>query len=229
MSAARKADSRRGAKKAKRQTVLIFGEDENDTKSIRELLTAMLPNLDGKIKNFARPPILIKDANPSDVPSRAQAIATLIEVEQVSSDVICVFAHEDCDKIEPAHEELAAKIETALADQGHHVHAVAPAWEMETWWFQWPDALVQVRPGWRSVDQYKNRNLGKIADSKEELRRALRPRGRTKVRDYSETDGPRIAQAVRELGIVSDRQGLCASFERFVESARSCDHGLDRM
>jgi len=219
----RKGASKRSHAVAEKPVVLVFGESEHDTRALAELLVALCPTLQGMVRPRSRPPILVKDAKVGDIPGRAQAIAALIDAERVTCDVVCVFAHEDCDAVEPAHEGVARKIENAMAAKGYHVHAVAPAWEMETWWFQWPEALAAYRPTWRRVTNVANRDLGRIENAKEELRRALRPAGSaSRTRDYSETDSPGIAERVRRLGVVRNPQGRSASFQRFVQSVDGC-------
>lgn len=213
---------RRGGSPKRRQVVLIFGEDPNDTKSIRELFLALCPGFSGTVKPLARPPILLRDAQPVDLENRVARVAALIEAEQAVADVVCVFAHEDCDECEPAHSALAKRIQDAFASSGHHVHAVAPAWELETWWFLWPGAVRTYRPSWATLEAYAGRDLGRIRDSKEELRRALRPQGQRRTRDYRESDAPGIAGKVRELGVVDQLEAQSASFRDFREAARAC-------
>ena len=204
--------------------VLVFGEDENDTHFLAELLVALCPEMQGMVKAFRRPPILIKDADSRRVPDRATAIASLVDAEATSADVVCVFAHEDCDDLEPAHEALSQKIEAAFAQEGYHVHAVTPAWETEAWLFLWPEAVAAYRGKWRSLDAYRGRNVGLIVDAKETLTRALRPTGRDRasVRDYRESDAPGIGARVREMGIADDPRGRSASYDRFRASVTSC-------
>lgn len=178
----------------------------------------------GRVKAFRRPPILIKDSDSRSMPSRVTTIARLIDAEATQADVVCVFAHEDCDAVEPAHEAVALKIEEAFARQGYHVHAVAPAWESEAWLFLWPDAVNQHMSKWRSLDNYRGREVGRISDAKETLTRALRPtgRGHGNVRDYRESDAPEIARHVRELGLANSPAGRSASYDRFRASVETC-------
>lgn len=211
-----------GKKKGKK--ILVFGEDENDTKTIAELLGALCPEAIGIILPFRRPPILFKDAATRDLPSRVEVIASLIEAERTQWDVICVFAHEDCDDFEPAHDALGQKIESAFAEAGYQVHAVTPAWETEAWLFLWPEAVAAHRAGWRSLDRFRGRDVGRIKDAKEELRRALRPigKGAGNPREYRESDAPAIAAKVREMGLADSPGGRSASYSRFVETVATC-------
>jgi hypothetical protein len=208
------------------QKVLIFGEDANDTKVIAELLVALFPELEGKTKPLRKPPILIKDAASRDVPDRVDVIIGLIDAEMTTADVICVFAHEDCDAVEPAHLALADKIESAFSSCGRHVHAVTPAWEMEAWLLLWPAAFSKYRPRWAPIDKYKGRDVGKIGNAKQELTHALRPSGKGHtVPDYRESDAPEIARIVRESGWARSPAGRSDSYRRFMAAAIHCCEG----
>lgn len=99
---------------ARKKVILVFGEDTHDTTSIKELLLAANPSLDGMIKPMRRPPILLRDCRLEDVAARVATIADVIDAERSTAEVIAVLAHEDCDNVEPAHERLASKIEEAF-------------------------------------------------------------------------------------------------------------------
>ena len=188
----------KGRRKPRNRVALVFGEDSTDTEAIKELIYAAVPNLDIPIKP-QREPMILRDIPVEQIPSKAQTIVDTINAELVSNEVVSVFVHQDCDRIEPAHEELATRIEEGFRVAGRAVHAVVPAWELETWWFLWPDAPQNVVRHWNSLAKYKNRNLGLIENSKEELRAALRPKrkGGSPVRDYRTSDGAEIARAIR--------------------------------
>ncbi len=186
----------------------MFGEDDNDRASIKILLEALRPDLAQRIQTRRQPLVLIKNANPAEVPDRAQRIADVVEAERVRNDIGCVFAHEDCDEVEPAHEKVAVKIEQALKAAGCDAHAVAPAWEMEAWWFLFPDAVQKANPSWRKPDDYIGKNVGMIRNAKEELKRRVTPPGaKPDFRDYLESDSPRIASQVSALGLAERPQG----------------------
>ena len=213
------------ASRARPRRVLVFGEDENDTKFLAELLVALCPELLGKVKAFRRPPVLLKATDSRQVPGRVARIASLVAAERTTADVLCIFAHEDCDAVEPAHESLALKIETAFAAAGCHVHAVTPAWETESWLFLWPEAVATYRRGWASLEKYRGRDVGRIVDAKEVLTRALRPpgnRGQSGTRDYRESDAPEIAKRIAELGLAATPGGKSGSYDRFRESVATC-------
>ena len=64
-----------------------------------------------------------------------------------------------------------------------------------------PDALHATRGCWRSVN-YGSKNVGIIANSKERLRRDLRPKkNANECPDYIERDSVKLASKVLELQI----------------------------
>lgn len=212
------------ARRARRQAqILVFGEDENDTKVIAALVRAACPSLEASIKTFRRPPVMVRDAKPQQLPDRVAQIAALIDAEAVHSDILAIFLHEDCDAVEPAHMPLASKIEAAFNKVGYDVIGVAPAWETETWLFQWPEAVAAHRSKWRSLASYKGRNVGLIVDAKEELVRALRPTGlaASSVRDYRESDAPAIALQSVASGEALAPAARSASFSAFITQAQA--------
>lgn len=210
--------------RAKRKTiVLVYGEDESDRASIKTLLEALRDDLRGCIETRRQPLVLIKNANPKDVPERAQLIAAAIKAERVKNDVGCVFAHEDCDEVEPSHEKAAEKIEGALKNAGCDAHAVTPAWEMEAWWFLFPDAVQKANPSWRKPDDYVGKHVGMIRNAKEELKRCVKPpKAKPTFRGYQESDAPKIAQQVKVLKLAESPQATSGSYARFRASASAC-------
>jgi hypothetical protein len=212
---------RSDARSAKASIVLVFGEDDHDRECIRVLLEGLRPDLRRRVQKRRQPLVLIKDANPTDVPDRAKRIALAVSAER--NPVASIFAHEDCDAVEPAHERVAAKIEAALRAAGLEAHAVAPAWEMEAWWFLWPDAVKAAFPSWRAPDDHVGRNVGMIRNAKEELRRRVTPRdARRAFIGYRESDAPAIAAKVVALGLLHTPKATSDSYSRFVRSAAAC-------
>jgi microcystin degradation protein MlrC len=103
----RKDTERHG--KAKPSRVLVFGESPNDTAAIRELAEALKPSLVGRIQTRRRPLVLIRNATPDKVPSRAAKIIAVVLAEIENSPVCGVFAHEDCDGTEPKDVAVARR------------------------------------------------------------------------------------------------------------------------
>lgn len=206
--------------------MVIFGESENDTQTICELFRALRPDFSGTIRPLRDPPLLIKDASPGNLPRRANVLAAIVRSEAVTSRVVGVLAHEDCDAVEPAHTGLSDKIESLFLEEGITAQAATPAWEMETWLFLWPEAATAYKPRWRRPDNYNGSNVGMLTDAKEKYKRTLRPSraaDRTRVRDYRESDSPMIAAKVRELEIIDSLSATSDSYQRFRDGVRTCN------
>lgn len=219
MSARTTVSQRSDAERA--AIVLIYGESLHDTKAIRELIEALAPAWERRVQPRREPPVEIKNTNIADLPKRRDRLAAAIAVERSARSVMCVFAHEDCDEVEPAHREVSERIESTLSSVGCPAYAVAPAWELEAWWFQWPEAVRASNPSWRTPDDYLGRNVGKVRNPKERLQRAVMPTGMTgaqkaNFRSYRESDSPRIARLVRQRGEATTPQAQSDSYEWFV-------------
>lgn len=206
--------------------ILIFGESDNDRKAISILVRALCPNARTKI--MRSPLVLIKNASPQDAPSRADRIASAARAVQAREQVKCVFAHEDADAIEPAHAEIAERIERELREAGTpgQVHAVIPAWETEAWWLLWPEIVARCYESW--VEPKIASAPGQVQNAKERLTRAVRPTEmspsqRKRFPDYRESDSIKIAEAVYAEGCADDPPaGRCLSYDRFRESVSDC-------
>ncbi len=116
---------------------------------------------------------------------------------------------------------MSERIESTLASVGCPVYAVAPAWELEAWWFQWPKAVRASNPSWRVPADYVGRNVGAVRNVKERLQDAVMPAGmkgaqKAQFRTYKESDSPRIAQSVRERGEARAPEAQSESYEWFV-------------
>jgi hypothetical protein len=126
--------------------VLVIGESPNGTKTIAELIQSLCPRLERRVDCLRTPPVHVKDAPLTELPSRSSKALDAIRAAASQHDVQCVFVHEDCDAVEPAHEALSERIEGALNGYGYRVCAVTPAWETEPWLLLWPTALAKYRP-----------------------------------------------------------------------------------
>jgi hypothetical protein len=215
----------------RQKRVLVFGESENDTKAVREFIESMCPRV--KVETRRKPIVHIKNARPENVRPQADLIARVVALEQEMGPVVCVFAHKDCDCVEPGHVAVADAIENALQSAFGRagvtkcsIHAVVPAWEMENWLLLWPDVLGGHVKSWRTPSEYANRNVGLVVDGKEAVEAAVRPRGardrRARSREYRESDAPAIARQVRERGLTASPSGTSASYARFRASVAEC-------
>ena len=198
----------------KPRALLVLGESDNDQATIGTLVQALRSDTPALLKRRS-PMVLMKGREAAKRKKSAENIAAAVRRESRRFDVRGVIAHEDCDDYEPEHEPLASDIEARLEACGLCCIAAVPAWETEAWLFLWPDAAREVVPGWNRPSR-RGQDLGRIRGAKEEYRKALRPKKHgKKLRDYVESDAPKIAEAVRRLGIVSELDAKSASFERF--------------
>lgn len=201
--------SRKQAHAQQRPIVLVFGESEHDRRAIKRLVEGLRPDLSGLVEERREPLVLIKGALPEKARSNAEKIAGVARIAARTRRVIAVLAHEDCDAIEPEHVRVAEKLERELTDAGcPSPIAVAPAWETETWWLIFPEAVGKVVQGWREPDDWLGKDVGRVEHAKEKLAKAVQPRPprRSPPRAYHERDSIAIAQ-----NIIAD--GLLRSFE----------------
>ncbi|WP_257811567.1 hypothetical protein [Burkholderia glumae] len=205
----------KSGRKVRSRAILVFGEDENDRECVRHLVEAIWPEVPA-MKSRRAPLILQKGKNSAEHRKNAFAVAAVVKASKVTLDIVAVMAHQDCDAVEPAHESLSERIERQLTAAGVPLAcAVTPAWEFESWWYLWPDAVASVNPRWRRLNR-DGQEVGLIVDAKEVLRSELRPRAKEKpTSDYSESDGPRIASAVRTGKYIDSRKAKSASFLSF--------------
>jgi hypothetical protein len=200
--------------------VLVFGEDTNDTRAVKDLILA-LRSEPLRVETRRAPLVLIKGKDKARDRKNVAEIAAVVKAEQRRGSRCAVVAHRDCDAIEPAHEQIASALEQGLLDEGiGQVAAAAAAWEIEAWWFLWPDAALAVNSKWRRPEPPRP-EVGRIENAKEAFQQALRPKVKSqRPRDYAESDSPKIAAKVRELGLVDQRAASSRSFERFAGRVR---------
>lgn len=198
-------------KSPKSRIGVIFSEDANDAVSLKNLGAAIWPGIP-RVDHCRRPLILMRDRRLAEDRRRnASDVRDVLSAKQVDANVEFVVAHQDCDAVEPAHETLARTIREELAAQGLvSVIAVAPAWEIEAWWYLWPAAVAAVNSKWTKLK--RTGNHGMITNAKEALRRDLRAVGAV---DYEESDSRRISLKIKELNLIDNQTGTSNSFASF--------------
>lgn len=194
-----------------RTLALIFGESSNDTAALKHLIPALLPaNKSPHCRTVREPGTLSKGAAIKKRVGVARAIAITAKYEARKRPVV-VVAHEDCDECEDAHiarmDAMKAELKKVGVDK---VVAAAPAWELETWWMLFPEALCETRKCWRPID-FNNRKVGSIENAKEVVTRALRPAGNHSCPDYQESDSERIAEQILRLDLGRDNARIARS------------------
>ncbi|BCX17071.1 MAG: hypothetical protein KatS3mg117_0753 [Geminicoccaceae bacterium] len=200
--------------------VLVFGESENDTKAIAELVRCLRSDLD--VGTRREPIVLAKAADARKRKTNVEKIAAVVRADAAARPVHAVVLHHDCDAVEPAHVDESRRLETEAAATCAPARVVAatPAFELEAWWYLFPDAVAAYRPGWRRLARH-GQAVGQIVNVKERLCADLRPTNPSKVKEYRESDSPGIAKKVRELGLCWSPQAQSASFDLFADKIRA--------
>lgn len=200
--------------------MLVFSDndDANDRRSVKLLVEALCPELEGRVLALRRPIRLRAEADLRKRRSNAEEIAAQVRSKQATHDVRCVFVHQDAEACEPADQGIAASDEEELRTAGVAcAHAVVPATAIEAWWFLFPEAVAAARPSWRRLPK-RSRNPGMFSDAKQAFRRAVR-RGRF---EYAESDSIAIAEKVKALCLARKPISRCGSYERFCSAVDSC-------
>lgn len=197
---------------------LVFGEDDNDRRSVAALVKALAP--DAKVEVRARPMILARNAERSGKRrSMADDIAALVRFAKTKDNYVTAVVHQDCDALEPQHIAEATALKATLTQASIKTSACAtPAWEIETWWMLFPNSVNNARGCWRQVD-YSRANVGSISNAKERLIRDLRPTSKpaqNRCKDYVESDSIKIAEHIRQNGALTlQMRAKCASLDAF--------------
>jgi hypothetical protein len=199
-------------KSASAQVGLVFAEDKNDADSLIQLTRAIWPAAP-TMKYRRKPMVLVRDIQAAQARKKnAEDIAGVVRAEEVDAEVRLIIAHRDCDDYEPAHEREARAVRKALEEAGlKNVVPATPAWEIEAWWFLWPDAVASVHAKWTKLK--RRGNHGMIKDAKEALAGDLKNKATQRV--YEESDSEAIARSVRSSNSIDNRVGTCGSFTEF--------------
>lgn len=210
------------------KAVLVFGESDNDRRAIQELAEGLRPELRGHVRRLQRPLVLVKGVRPEELRKRVMDLTQQVAAARVLHDVRGVLIHEDCDALEPAHEDVAKRFADEFRDAGYRVHPVLPAWELEAWWLLWPKALKAYRESWREPTEYRGKHVGKVQNAKQCLEKAVQPRNlkaaeRKRFRGYQESDSPGIAKLVRERGWLTRPEGRSDSYAHFQRDLAAID------
>ena len=75
--------------------ILIFGENQNDSRALRELVMGLCPEANGRVQVRREPPSLQRDAGPKATRTRAERVAAVVRAER--HPVTCVLVHSDAD------------------------------------------------------------------------------------------------------------------------------------
>ena len=203
-----------------RSLVLLFGEDDNDTRALAIICRALAPEgSEVTTRVIKQPPVLNANAAPRKKQAMTATIANFARESSKGFDRVIVVAHRDCDACEPAHVQDSASLESELRTAGvAYAVAATPAWEIESWRMAFPAAVRLARRCWRELN-YGSSNTGAIPNAKERLIRDLRPANvaeRARCRDYVESDSITIAERLVTIEPnLANKQLFPSSFDLF--------------
>jgi hypothetical protein len=202
--------------------ILVFGENPNDSKSLKQLILGLCPCLQpSDVKVLREPPTLQREAKPTKVQQWADRAGAVLRAAQiVVGEAICILVHSDSDGPDDGKFERSRSKE--LQDAGFtQAHAVVPVEAIESWWLLFPEATEALVPGWAGALPRRKRDVDKIAKPKDEL--IERTRRKLKKRPYTEADSEGIARKIVDCEF--PKIGSSKSFDRFVGTVQSCcDH-----
>lgn len=207
------------------RTIAIFGEDENDCVAVQELVLGLRTDVGRSDTLLLRKPLtLVKNMDEAKRKARSGKVVDTLRAAHVRTPLRAAIFHEDADAVEPAHVALVEKIKRTYSDAPCRVLTAVPAWEMESWWFQFPKAVGALHGQWRDPDQYVGRNVGLLPQAKEKLRECVRPVGAkrgTRFREYEVSDSPVIAKNIVDMNLVHEPEADSASWLVFVQEVGS--------
>ena len=181
--------------------------------SVRHLLVAEQPALDGRLRPALRPPSLTRQAGARPVQTWLGSLSAVVtaSVDPVAGLVV----HRDADGPDPRG-DVAAELTRQLSAVHPQARAAVPVQAMEAWWFLFPDAVRAVRPrAWRSLVLPRG-DVEAVGEPKRELER--RTRQVAQKQPYAEADSAAIARAVLDLQLAPAFP--CASYNRLKAVAR---------
>lgn len=202
----------------------IYGESNHDRQSIKNFILAIVGAEGTRTRLLREPIVLRRDVQPRKKVLMYDTIASFWRAGDHGNGGCVVVVHRDRDAVEPAHIQERTDILAELNNRGvTKAVAAVPAWEIETWLMLFPEALARARGCWRRVN-YRRRNVGLIANAKEQLVRDLKPIGgqRGRCPDYTESDSVDVSAEVAKdpsmLAVISPTSNSFISFKSDLES-----------
>ena len=199
--------------------IVVFGENLNDSKAIKELVLHLCPSiLDRDVVVLREPPTLQRGTSSEGVRTWSQRAKAAIEAASaVRGSPVCVLVHTDSDG--PGGVVFAQERTRELQQGGlSEAHAVVPAESIESWWLLHPAATEAVVPSWRGALKAKPGEVDRISSPKSELIRLTRRK--QPKRAYEEADSPDIAARIRAT--TAQPAGASPSWDAFAEVVAEC-------
>ncbi|MDX3519760.1 hypothetical protein [Streptomyces scabiei] len=201
------------APRRQRSVIVVAGESDNDREVLQHLIPALYPRcpkvvtINDKIR--LAPALLQLSPRIETLRDNARRKA-----ESCGAELAGVVVHADLDKVsdqtyDQVRDRITAQLKKALpCNSALALSAV----EMESWLMLFPDAFPKVRRGWTMRPEDRLKDLTKVANPKEHLKKHL---GKPL---YRESDSPKImAEAVKLGQVIARPPGNNRSFRDFAD------------
>lgn len=204
----------------RRPAILIFGENPNDSESIKTLIGHFNRAASETFDILTRrdPPSLTHHAKPPARKDWLDRIEKAVRTEQSIREIRAVVVHQDSDMKDHAGTvEAQLRGDLVAKFPNRATLAAVPIQMIEAWWLLFPAAIRTVRPqAWREA-KFPSGDTESIGNPKQALIRAT-----AKVapkHPYCEGDSRTIAKAIAKLNLAP--QGRNASWERFMADIKA--------
>ncbi|MFF1962153.1 hypothetical protein ACFVW5_00770 [Streptomyces sp. NPDC058232] len=193
---------------------MLAGEDANDCEILAPIIRQHHPNLGTAKLVRINDPVRLKKKTGREL---ATAVGTLVgkakgKALQQRGPLLGLVVHEDLDGFtDTRYDRVRSALSTELARQSPCDSALAlAAWESGAWLLLFPAAFPRIRPRWKVPAQLRGNDTGLLKDPKETLK------DKPGVPAFRESDGPLIAKAAYEQGVLSAPNGKNRSYDDFV-------------
>lgn len=207
---------RRIPKSLSRNVVVLAGESANDRRMLATLIKSAHPGLASAVTlTEITDPVRLRKKSGADL---ATAAGTLVskargKARLKNGEFVGIAVHEDMDACPGPAYDAARKVVSNALDKAtgasSSLYALAAA-ESEAWLLLFPEAFTLYRPSWRIPTAWQGRDSGHRQTPKEDLESIL-----TSPR-FRESDGPEIAAAALDHGILAAPKGSNRSYQEFV-------------
>lgn len=192
--------------------VLIFAENLNDSRAVRELVLGLEPNLKQRFRIEVRrdPPSLTRQAQQGKVKTWIEQISSLVTTEIASGQSVrAVLVHQDADQFDKEGLRQRSLNQDLRRTITHcDSFAIVPVVMTESWWILHPAAVRATMPqAWRDL-KLPSGDVERIPHPKKTLIQATKTASRS--HPYSEVHSLAIAENIVRLNFPS--AGECQSW-----------------
>jgi hypothetical protein len=195
---------------------VLAGEDQNDCEILAALIRAHRPDVCDVAKLVRiNDPVRLRKKSGADLSAAVKALVGKARAKALQQRAALhgIVVHEDFDSFTGArYSGVRTSVSAELTRQSSPCDAVfaLAAWESEAWILLFPDAFTRVHPRWKVPSSLSDKDTGRIEGPKEKLKHGLG------TPMFRESDGPRVARAAYEHGLVGNPKGSNRSYDDFV-------------